>query len=89
MLIWILLVLLDLTQWLPLNCYYGVLSAISMVYLHLLELSENCLKQRDEHDSDKKHAVSIFITCKLCDYSFPFTLKYYIVDHMHLGSIEE
>jgi len=57
MLIQILLVLLDLTQWLPLNCYYGVFSAISMVYLHLLELSENCLKQRDEHDSDEKHAV--------------------------------
>jgi hypothetical protein len=57
-----------------------------MVYLHPLELSENCLKQRDEHDSDKKHAVSIFVTSKLCDYNFPFTLKYYIVDHMHLGS---
>jgi hypothetical protein len=53
-----------LTQWLPLNCYYAVFSAISMVYFHLLELSENCLKQCDVHDSDKKHAVSIFITSK-------------------------
>jgi hypothetical protein len=75
MLIRILLVLLDLIQWLPLNRYYGVFSAISMVYLHLLELSENCVQQCDEHDSDKKHAVLIFITSKLCDYNLPFTHK--------------